>query len=183
MTGEPGNKQRVFSAPERPEVLPAGGDSRLSLTPADAERDSESIDSPAKVMRIGTMLKQLLNEVRAIELDEASRKRLRQIYEISVTEISSAVSEDLRGELTRLASPFGGTEQGEIPTAAELHVAKAQLVGWLEGLISGMQAMLVAQELAARRQLEAMRGELTAGRPPHAGTRGRRGDDSAGAYL
>jgi len=121
--------------------------------------------------------------VRAIELDEASRKRLRQIYGISVAEISAAVSEDLRGELTRLFSPFGGAEQGEIPTAAELHVAKAQLVGWLEGLISGMQAMLVAQELAARRQLEAMRGELTAGRPPHAGTRGRRGDDSAGAYL
>ena len=109
-----------------PEVLVGAGD-------ADDEIN-ETIDHPAKVMRIGTMLKQLLAEVRSTELDEASRQRLREIYGTSVTEVGSALSGDLRDELARLASPF---EQPEAPSATELQIAKAQLVGWLEGLHPG----------------------------------------------
>jgi hypothetical protein len=118
------------------------------------EVQEESITSPAKVMRIGSMVKQLLEEVRAAPLDEASRERLAEIYERSVAELADALSEDLRDELTSLALPF---DDGEIPSESELRVAKAQLVGWLEGLFHGIQATLVAQQFAAQRQLQEMR--------------------------
>ena len=125
---------------------------------------NETIDHPAKVMRIGTMLKQLLAEVRSTDLDEASRQRLREIYETSVGEVGSALSPDLREELTRLASPF---DEAETPSAMELQIAKAQLVGWLEGLIQGMKAMLLAQQMSAHQQLQSMRGELPPGADPY----------------
>ena len=125
---------------------------------------NETIDHPAKVMRIGTMLKQLLAEVRSTDLDEASRQRLREIYETSVGEVGSALSPDLREELARLASPF---DEAETPSAMELQVAKAQLVGWLEGLIQGMKAMLLAQQMSAHQQLQSMRGELPPGVDPY----------------
>jgi len=120
----------------------------------------ETIDHPAKVMRIGSMLKQLLEELRSMDLDEPSRERLKSIYETSITEVGGALSEDLREELGRIAIPFG---EDETPSAAELHIAKAQLVGWLEGLVQGMQAMLFAQQMVARQQLQSMRGQLDAG--------------------
>ena len=113
----------------------------------------ETIDHPSKVMRIGTMLKQLLEEVRGASLDEASRGRLREIYDTSITELGSALSPDLREELSRLASPFAGDDT---PSGSELQIAKAQLVGWLEGLFHGIQATLFAQQTAARQQLEMM---------------------------
>jgi hypothetical protein len=119
----------------------------------------ESVESPGKVMRIGSMIKQLLEEVRGADLDEPSRERLREIYETSVHELSGALSPDLREELARLAHPF----EGETPTGAELRVAKAQLVGWLEGLFHGIQATLFAQQMAARQQLEQMQRQLPSG--------------------
>ena len=128
-----------------------------------AEEDiDETIDHPAKVMRIGTMLKQLLEELRASELDIPSRDRLRYIYDTSVSELSGALSDDLAAELRRLALPFDGCDT---PTGAELQIAKAQLVGWLEGLVQGMQAMLFAQQMAAQQQLQSMRGEIGSGVP------------------
>jgi hypothetical protein len=114
----------------------------------------ESVTSPAKVMRIGSMVKQLLEEVRSAPLDEASRERLAEIYERSVAEVAEALSPDLREELYSLALPF---EDGEVPSESELRIAKAQLVGWLEGLFHGIQATLVAQQFAAQRQLQEMR--------------------------
>ena len=105
-------------------------------------------------MRIGSMVKQLLEEVRTAPLDEPSRERLAEIYERSIVELSEALSPDLQDELRMLALPFN---DGEIPTEGELRVAKAQLVGWLEGLFHGIQATLFAQQLAARQQLEQMR--------------------------
>ena len=111
------------------------------------------IESPAKVMRIGSMVKQLLDEVRSASLDEAGRTRLKEIYELSVRELASALSEDLQAELDRMAIPFG---EG-VPTESELRIAQAQLVGWLEGLFHGIQATLMAQQLAARAQLEELR--------------------------
>jgi hypothetical protein len=134
---------------------------------AAAEAETEEVEhgdavtSPAKVMRIGSMVKMLLEEVRAAPLDEPSRERLAEIYERSVAELSDALSPDLQHELKMLALPF---KDGEIPTEGEIRVAKAQLVGWLEGLFHGIQATLFAQQLAARQQLEQIRGL-----PPGAG--------------
>jgi hypothetical protein len=139
---------------ERPEVV--------TSAPGD-ERESEAVEHPAKVMRIGSMIKLLLEEVRQSDLDEASRDRLRDIYETSVKELSEALSPDLRDELGRLAHPFAGSEP---PSEAELRVAKAQLVGWLEGLFHGIQATLFAQQMAARQQLEEMRRRLPPGAVP-----------------
>lgn len=115
---------------------------------------TETVTEPAKVMRIGSMVKQLLEEVRTSPLDEASRERLAEIYERSIVELSEALSPDLQDELKMLALPF---RDGEIPSEGELRVAKAQLVGWLEGLFHGIQATLFAQQMAARQQFEQMR--------------------------
>lgn len=120
----------------------------------DAPVETESVTEPAKVMRIGAMVRQLLEEVRGTQLDEPSRERLAEIYERSITEIASALSPDLADELHMLALPF---KDGEVPSEGELRVAKAQLVGWLEGLFHGIQATLFAQQLAARHQIEQMR--------------------------
>ena len=136
-----------------PAEQPSGGGNR------------ESVEHPAKVMRIGSMIKQLLEEVRQAPLDERSRERLREIFDTSVQELGEALSEDLRNELARLAPPFGDTEASD----AELRVAQAQLVGWLEGLFHGIQATLFAQQMAARQQLEEMR-RLPAGEDPRGGT-------------
>ncbi len=115
---------------------------------------TESVTEPAKVMRIGSMVRQLLEEVRGVQMDEASRERMAEIYERSIVEISSALSPDLAEELHVLALPF---KDGEVPSDGELRIAKAQLVGWLEGLFHGIQATLFAQQLAARQQIEQMR--------------------------
>jgi hypothetical protein len=120
----------------------------------DAVEPATPITEPAKVMRIGSMVKQLLDEVRAVSLDEASRERLAEVYERSVVELCEALSPQLQEELRSLALPF---EHDEVPSEAEIRVAKAQLVGWLEGLFHGIQASLMAQQLAARQQLEHMR--------------------------
>ncbi len=150
---------------ESPEVLAPDMIDVASAGSAGSDDEiNETIDHPAKVMRIGTMLKQLLAEVRESDLDEASRQRLREVYETSVGEVGSALSPDLREELTRLASPF---DQPEPPSAVELQIAKAQLVGWLEGLIQGMKAMLLAQQMTAHQQLQSMRGELPPGADPY----------------
>ena len=146
------------SPDEAPQVLvPA-------VMPSEEEAPQESVESPGKVMRIGSMIKQLLEEVRQSELDEPSRERLREIYETSIEELSSAMSPDLQEELARLALPFDGAQ---VPSSAELRIAKAQLVGWLEGLFHGIQATLFAQQMAARQQLEQMQRGLPPGaRPP-----------------
>lgn len=120
----------------------------------------ETVDNPAKVMRVGTMLKSLLKQVRSMKLDSDSKKRLNDIYELSVAEVGSVLSADLREELDRLTSPF---KKSSPASAVELQIAKAQLVGWLVGLIRGIQAMLFAQELSARRHLDSMRTELMPG--------------------
>ncbi len=155
-----------------------------SVVPAESEEPQESVESPGKVMRIGSMIKQLLEEVRQSELDEPSRERLREIYETSLVELSSALSPDLRDELARLAPPFG---QPGVPSEAELRVAKAQLVGWLEGLFHGIQATLFAQQMAARQQLEQMQRQLPPGAmgPGAAGEPGSGDPDPArpGTYL
>ncbi|MDQ1680634.1 MAG: hypothetical protein QOI42_1493 [Frankiaceae bacterium] len=114
----------------------------------------EFVEQPAKVMRIGSMIKGLLEEVRAAPLDDASRARLREIHEKSIRELGQGLSPELRDELDRLTLPFA---TDEIPSDAELRIAQAQLAGWLEGLFHGIQTALFAQQMAARVQLEEMR--------------------------
>jgi hypothetical protein len=143
----------------------------------DAEGDEDKsvtdlVQQPAKVMRIGTMIKQLLEEVRAAPLDDASRERLRDIHKHSVRELEEGLAPELRDELERLALPFS---DDVVPSDAELRIAQAQLVGWLEGLFHGIQTALFAQQMAARAQLEQMRqGAL----PPGVG-----GPDSPGSAM
>jgi hypothetical protein len=128
---------------------------------------TDLVEQPAKVMRIGTMIKQLLEEVRAAPLDDASRKRLREIHATSIRELEEGLAPELREELDRLTLPF---DEDAEPSDAELRIAQAQLVGWLEGLFHGIQTALFAQQMAARAQLEQMRqGALPPGirRPGH----------------
>ena len=137
---------------------------------SEVEQDIPAISEPAKVMRIGSMIRTLLDEVREAELDEASRDRMREIYEQSVSELSEALAPELREELARLALPFSS----DSPSEAELRVAQAQLVGWLEGLFHGIQAAVAAQQMMAQRQLMEMRQGalppgLASGDSPNAG--------------
>lgn len=130
---------------------------------ADGKALTDLVEQPAKVMRIGTMIKQLLEEVRAAPLDDASRNRLREIHRTSIRELEDGLAPELRDELERLTLPF--TEDGT-PSDAELRIAQAQLVGWLEGLFHGIQTAIYAQQVAARAQLEQMRRALPAGMVP-----------------
>jgi hypothetical protein len=129
-----------------------------SATPGGpGEVEGESVSQPAKVMRIGAMIKQLLDEVRSAPLDDASRVRLREIHDMSVKELAEGLSPDLAAELARLSEPF---DAALIPSDAELRVAQAQLLGWLEGLFHGIQATLFAQQMAAQQQLVEMRRQI-----------------------
>ncbi len=144
----------------------ASGSAPLAGAPEDPSTDGDGddevpdINSPAKLIRIGAMLKQLLEEVRNTSLDEASRGQLRNIYERSLQQLQSALSPELAAELGELSFDF---PDGEVPSEIELRMAQSQLVGWLEGLFHGIQAALVAQQMSARQQLEGMRGQLPQG--------------------
>jgi hypothetical protein len=124
---------------------------------------TEMVEQPAKVMRIGSMIRQLLEEVKAAPLDEKSRARLKGIHTSSIKELQDGLAPELVDELERLSLPFA---EGEVPSEAELRVAQAQLVGWLEGLFHGIQTTLFAQQMAARAQLEQMRRALPPGMAP-----------------
>ena len=147
-----------------------------------AKSVTDMVEQPAKVMRIGNMIRQLLEEVKSAPLDEAGRQRLRTIHEASISELKDGLSPELVEELERITLPFGDEAT---PTDAELRIAQAQLVGWLEGLFHGIQTALFAQQMAARAQLEQMRRALPAGpgglTPPERPTAPREG--SGGMYL
>ncbi|MCX2179229.1 bacterial proteasome activator family protein [Streptomyces sp. SKN60] len=152
---------------ESPQVLIVGQDGMALGGPQgdDESREvpvTEMVEQPAKVMRIGSMIKQLLEEVRAAPLDEASRVRLKEIHASSVKELEDGLAPELVEELERLSLPF--TDEA-IPSDSELRIAQAQLVGWLEGLFHGIQTALFAQQMAARAQLEQMRRALPPGAP------------------
>jgi Bacterial proteasome activator len=156
-------------AQDQPQVLVVGPD---SIAVGGGEQDenasrerpvTEMVEQPAKVMRIGNMIRQLLEEVRAAPLDEKSRVRLKEIHQSSIKELEDGLAPELVDELERLSLPF--TEQ-DVPSEAELRIAQAQLVGWLEGLFHGIQTTLFAQQMAARAQLEQMRRALPPGMTP-----------------
>jgi hypothetical protein len=147
--------------------------------PAQPPAETETVSSPAKVMRIGSMVRQLLEEVRHAPLDEAGRTRLREILDISLQELAGSLSPDLAAELDRITLPL----EQETPSEAELRVAQAQLVGWLEGLFHGIQATLFAQQMAARNQLAEMRGRGLPGQAPGGPPRGEEDRSFGGTYL
>jgi hypothetical protein len=148
----------------KPQVFVVGEDGKPIGASGNAEERGEDIndlvEQPAKVMRIGTMIKQLLEEVRAAPLDEASRSRLKEIHQSSIRELEQGLAPELIEELERLSLPFA---QDTTPSESELRIAQAQLVGWLEGLFHGLQTALFAQQMAARAQLEQMRRGLPVG--------------------
>jgi len=158
----------------------AGGSGTSDGEITEGERPlTEMVEQPAKVMRIGSMIRQLLEEVRAAPLDERSRARLKEIHQSSIKELEDGLAPELVEELDRLSLPFA---DDTLPSDSELRVAQAQLVGWLEGLFHGIQTTLFAQQMAARAQLEQMRRALPPGLMPSADQE-QQPHRSSGPYL
>jgi len=152
---------RVFIV--APEAMAVEGPPSEQSEAAQAQSVTDMVEQPANVMRIGKMIRQLLDEVKSAPLDDASRQRLRDIHAASIAELKDGLAPELVEELDRLALPF---TSDEVPSDAELRIAQAQLVGWLEGLFHGIQTALFAQQMAARAQLEQMRRALPPGSSP-----------------
>jgi hypothetical protein len=184
--GEQGERQVVIVGPDGQPIGAVPESALVAQQSGDDEGERSvtgQVEQPAKVMRIGSMIRQLLEEVKSAPLDEASRNRLKEIHKASVHELEEGLSPDLVEELERLALPFS---DDKTPSEAELRVAQAQLVGWLEGLFHGIQTAIYAQQMAARAQFEQMRRGLPMGQgqppqeeqPPQA-----QPGDTGGMYL
>jgi hypothetical protein len=180
------------TGPEQPRVVVVGDDdpagTDTTTAPGTEADGAVAVGQPAKVMRIGTMIKQLLEEVRTAPLDDAARARLAEVHERSLHELEDGLSPELIDELHRITLPFADEQT---PSDAELRIAQAQLVGWLEGLFHGIQTALVAQQMAAQAQLTQMRRALPGGpggsggptAPGAAGGPVPGGDPGPGQYL
>jgi hypothetical protein len=188
--GEQGERQVVIVGPDG---QPIGALPESALVAAEADDGEESersiaeqVEQPAKVMRIGSMIRQLLEEVKAAPLDEASRNRLKEIHQASIKELEAGLAPELVEELERLTLPF---TEDQTPSEGELRIAQAQLVGWLEGLFHGIQTAIYAQQMAARAQFEQIRRALPQGMvPPQTDEQteqqtGHRPGESGGMYL
>ena len=160
--------------PDVVQAVPVGPDAEQAPIPA-----TDTITEPAKLLRIASMVRELLEETRQTSLDEPGRKRLAEIYGRSVGELAGILSEDLREELASLAPPI---DEG-IPTESELRVAQAQLVGWLEGLFHGIQAAMFAQQASARAQFEELRRRGLPAQGPQAGPTPPENERTPGQYL
>jgi Protein of unknown function (DUF2587) len=167
---------------EQQNIVLVGEDGEQVVVPSgrgEERNPAEMVEQPAKVMRVGSMIKQLLEEVRAAPLDDAARARLLEIHQSSIKELEEGLSPELRDELERLTLPFD--DAAGPPSDAELRIAQAQLVGWLEGLFHGIQTALFAQQMAARVQLEQMRGRPAL--PPGLAPEAQAGPMPTGQYL
>jgi hypothetical protein len=183
------SEQTSTEVHDHPKVVVVGPDGVAVQTEVEEsvrERPvTEMVEQPAKVMRVGSMIRQLLDEVKAAPLDEKSRARLKQIHSSSIKELEDGLAPELIDELERLSLPFA---EDEVPSEAELRVAQAQLVGWLEGLFHGIQTTLFAQQMAARAQLEQMRRALPPGMMAQQSAQAAEGEDpnlprASGPYL
>ncbi len=193
-SGEPTTRRVVVVGPDgQPIGQVEVPESQEDAAEGERKGVTDMVEQPAKVMRIGTMIKQLLEEVRNAPLDEASRSRLKEIYRQSITELEDGLAPELQDELERLSLPF---TDDAVPSESELRIAQAQLVGWLEGLFHGIQTALFAQQMASRVALEQMRGTPVAlppgarpGMPGQPGAPGGRpgmpgqDDTATGQYL
>jgi hypothetical protein len=169
-----GEQQVIVVGPDgQPIAVPATAVAH-AMEDDDQDRDDEGdlreltdlVEQPAKVMRIGSMIRQLLEEVKSAPLDDASRQRLKEIHRRSIKELEDGLAPELIDELERIALPFN---ENVPPTDAELRIAQAQLVGWLEGLFHGIQTALFAQQMAAQQQLQQIRRALPPGHAPEGG--------------
>ena len=167
MSQQPEQQQVVVMGPDGQPVGTVAVEADGTVEQSRQQSPADMIEQPAKVMRIGSMVKQLLEEVKSAPLDDASRLRLREVHQNSINELAEGLAPELRDELDRLTLPF---TDDQVPSDAELRIAQAQLVGWLEGLFHGIQTALFAQQMAARVQLEQMRGRpaLPQGQGPQA---------------
>ena len=177
-----------------PDGQPMGSVPASALNPTESDGEGEEdegrsvaelVERPDKVMRIGSMIRQLLEEVKAAPLDEASRNRLKEIHQSSIKELEAGLAPELVEELDRLSLPFG---DDTTPSEGELRIAQAQLVGWLEGLFHGIQTAIYAQQMAARAQFEQIRKALppgAMGAPPQQSgeDEDQRPGSSGGMYL
>src|SRR6202453_4886681 len=173
---EPGRPQVVVVGPDG--IAVGGGSEDGDGNPSERPI-TEMVEQPAKVMRIGSMIRQLLEEVKSAPLDEKSRARLKEIHQNSIKELEDGLAPELVAELDRLSLPI----DDDTPSEAELRVAQAQLVGWLEGLFHGIQTTLFAQQMAARAQLEQMRRALPPGLLPAQEQEQQQPLRGAGPYL
>jgi hypothetical protein len=185
-SGAEGERQVVIIGPDG-QPMGSVPESALAKTDNDSDESSQEraitdlVEQPAKVMRIGSMIRQLLDEVKAAPLDEASRNRLKEIHRASIQELEAGLAPELIEELDRLTLPF---TDDQTPSEGELRIAQAQLVGWLEGLFHGIQTAIYAQQMAAKMQFEQMRRGLPvgpAGQQPEPEPPQR--PDSGGMYL
>jgi hypothetical protein len=189
-TGEPGDPQTVIvigpdGQPVAAQLRAGGAEESAASSGAHGGDITDLVEQPAKVMRIGSMIRQLLEEVKSAPLDEASRTRLREIHQASIKELETGLAPELIEELERITLPF---TDDSVPSESELRIAQAQLVGWLEGVFHGIQTAIYAQQMAARAQLEQMRRSLPPGANPTQmmppGPQGQGGDsESGGMYL
>jgi hypothetical protein len=177
------HNEEAFGGPRIVVVGPDGVATQTNEAGSHERPVTEMVEQPAKVMRVGSMIRQLLEEVKAAPLDEKSRARLKEIHTSSIKELEDGLAPELVEELERLSLPFA---DDELPSESELRIAQAQLVGWLEGLFHGIQTMLFAQQMAARAQLEQMRRALPPGVMPPGGQDeddARRAAGASGPYL
>ena len=162
-------------------IVDSQGTPTAELVGDDNDQVTDLVEEPGKVMRIGSMIRMLLEEVKAAPVDEAGRTRLAAVLKTSIAELKEGLAPELGDELDRLIDPFGE----QTPSESELRIAQAQLVGWLEGLFHGIQTAIYAQQMAARAQLEQMRKALPPGSLPMAqdGTEAAGESSSGGMYL
>jgi hypothetical protein len=173
--------QQADDAPEAPTpaaaptAVPELVDAQVEEIDAevDDDRDGEAITQPSKLIRIASVVRSLLEEVRRADLDDAGRRLLRDAHERSLTMLETVLSDDLRKELSGIILPL----ESEVPTESELRIAQAQLVGWLEGLFHGIQATMATQQMMAQQQLEQVRRQALGSGP--AGPQARPG----GGYI
>jgi hypothetical protein len=176
--------------PQDPRIIvidPQGSQVAGQAEAGEVEQVTDLVEEPAKVMRIGSMIRMLLEEVKAAPVDESGRARLAGVLRTSIGELKEGLAPELGDELDRLIDPFSETT----PSESELRIAQAQLVGWLEGLFHGIQTAIYAQQMAARAQLEQMRRALPPGVLPHEAASAGSGEDgeqtpgnhSGGMYL
>ena len=189
---EQGERQVVIIGPDGQPMGAVSESAALAMAAGPGGEDGEGderavtdlVEQPAKVMRIGSMIRQLLEEVKSAPLDEASRNRLKDIHRASIKELEAGLAPELVEELERLTLPFS---EDQTPSDGELRIAQAQLVGWLEGLFHGIQTAIYAQQMAAKLQFEQMRRGLPVGpsgqQPPEEGGPAPQPGDSGGMYL
>ncbi len=185
---QPEDHVRVIGPDGQPVAVPAAqaeGDDGHGDDEDAIKNVTDLVEQPAKVMRIGRMVQQLLEEVKSAPVDEAGRKRLARALHTSISELKDGLAPELDEELARLIHPF----EEETPSESELRIAQAQLVGWLEGLFHGIQTAIYAQQMSARSQLEQMRRALPPGSVPGMGPDQQQGEESGesgsqgGMYL